>query len=72
MTKEELLKTVNALPEEFIVNAYVLDLANGKIQMNYNSDLVRRFGKEGKITDSGYFKFTLNLEDDYRFSICMT
>jgi hypothetical protein len=72
MTKEELLKTVNALPEDFITEAYVLDLAQGKIQMDYNSDLVRRFGQKGKASDIGYFEFILEIEDDYRFDIVMT
>ena len=72
MTKDELLKTVNILPEEFIIDAYVLDLANGKIQMDYDSDLVRRFGLTGKISDNGYFEFILKTEDDYCFNICMT
>lgn len=72
MTKDKLLKTVNALPEEFIMNAYSLDLASGKIQMDYDSDLVERFGKEGKINDNGYFEFTLQLENDCQFGICMT
>ena len=72
MTKDELLKTVNALPEEFITKAYVLDLANGKIQMDYNSGLVRKFGQKGKVSDNGYFGFILETEDDYRFDIVMT
>ena len=72
MTKDELLKTVIALPEEFIVKAYVMDLADGRIQMDYNSDLVRRFGQKGKITDNGYFEFILEVEDDYRYDIVMT
>ena len=72
MNREELLNTINALPEEFIIKAYVLDLAAGKIQMDYNSDLAKRFGQKGKVDDNGYFGFVLETEDDHRFDIIMT
>jgi hypothetical protein len=71
-SKEELLKTIETLPEEFILNAYSLDFVTRQIQMRYNSELVRRFGKEGKISNNGYFEFILELEDGYQFGICMT
>ena len=71
MTKAELLKTVEILPQEFIEKAYALDFVNGNIQLDYDSNLVVKYGMEGKTTDNGYYEFVLKI-NSYRFKICMT
>jgi len=62
MTREELIKIVEEIPEEFL-GAYSLELGTNRlhIQMHFQSDIARAYCQNARVSNQGYVEFVTHI-----------
>lgn len=73
-TKEECIKTLEAIPEDLVSKAYTMDLIENTLQMDYSSDSIKKTPnlKLIKINENGFAEFSLLLGDGEILFVTMT